>query len=216
MGRYNKASWTTLQQDLQASGLTFFPGWDYSSVEYVLRHPLKGRLPWALLALLANQVIHHYRKNKQKDSTDLSRIHYGKYTISDNLFRERLAEAEMGMPLRAASSLLQGHGAEQALRDAVLGVPSDARAFVGMVNPLALSLVEVPTGKELHSGRDIVPAGDRKHKWGPEKDWAGYGIRKFLPVYSELAAPEEKENSGLSALLRNTGHQCLRAGQAEG
>ena len=215
LGRYNKASWTTLQKDLHAAGLMFFPGWDYSSVEYCLRHPMKGRLPLALLMLLANQVIHHYRKNKQKDSTDLQRVHYGKYPITDNLFRERLANAEMGMPLRAASTLLRGGRGEQALRDAVLGLPSDARTFVGMVNPLALVPAEVTMGKELHSGRDIVPTGDQKRKWGPEKDWAGYGIRKFLPVYSEVGAPEEKENL-TTFLLRNAGTNVFQQGKPKG
>jgi hypothetical protein len=215
LGRYNKASWTTLQKDLQASGLMFFPGWDYSSVEYNLRHPLKGRLPLALLMLIANQVVHHYRKNKQKESTDLTRVHYGKYTISDNLFRERLGEAETGVLTRAGSALLRGGGAEQALRDGVLGVPSDARALVGMFNPLALAPAEMAFGKELHSGRDIVPQGDKKHKWGPEKDWAGYGLRKFLPVYTELGAPEEKENLA-TFLLRNTGTNAFQPGKPKG
>lgn len=197
-GRYNKASWTNAQKD--AEPFTFFPGWDYSSVAWVLRHPLRTTLPVALLVLLANQVLYHAGKNKRADSTDLAHVHYGNYSITDNLFRERLASAQAGTALRFAQSALLHKNNEQALRDSLAGVPSDARAFVGMLNPLAATPIEVATGKDLGTGRDIVPQGDKGHVGKPEKDWLWYASHKAFPAYTELAAPEKNATPATFAL----------------
>lgn len=204
LGRYNKASWTDFQKDVQP--FTFFPGWDYSSVAWVLRHPLRGVVPAAMLILLANQVLNKLGKNKRKDSTDLSRVHVGNYSISDNIFAERLARAVAGSGMRFASAEMRGKSAEEGLRDALAGVPSDARAFVNMANPLNpfTLAAEVGTGKELGSGKDIVPQGDRGHRGKPEKDYFKYAARKLFPAYTNLASPEQGTNPATFA-LRNLG-----------
>lgn len=198
LGRYNRASWTDFQKD--ARPFTFFPGWDYSSFEWILRHPLRGVLPAALLVLLANQVLRRLGKNKKSDSTDLNRVHVGNYTISDNLFRERLASAQAGTALRFAKDELLGKHHEQSLRDSLIGVPSDARAFTGMLNPFAAAPLEVSFGKSLQTGQDIVPDKDKRKAGKPEKDWMWYVTHKVFPAYSEIAEPQEGETPATFAL----------------
>jgi hypothetical protein len=199
LGRYARGSWTDMQHDM-APFMTF-PGWGYSSVAYALKHPLKATICAALLTLLANKVIHALGKNKRKDSTDLQHVHIGNYSVTDNLFRERLANAEMGTALRFGASKLLGHSNKKAWEDAQIGIPSDAGAFVGEANPLISTPVEMWANKDMQDGKRIFGKGKSGEGVGT------YAGRKLFPIVSSTVGTSSPTNKqpAWAALLRNLG-----------
>jgi len=153
------------------------------------------------LTLLANKVIHALGKNKRKDSTDLQHVHIGNYSVTDNLFRERLANAEMGTALRFGASKLLGHSNKKAWEDAQIGIPSDAGAFVGEANPLISTPVEMWANKDMQDGKRIFGKGKSGEGVGT------YAGRKLFPIVSSTVGTSSPTNKqpAWAALLRNLG-----------
>lgn len=90
LGDYNRANWTTFQKKL--GFLVTFPGWDLSSMKYVLSHPIKSSVPPALLTLIANQTLARLGKQQNpEDSTDPFSVHIGEHSLTSPLTRETMA-----------------------------------------------------------------------------------------------------------------------------
>ncbi|MGB8986850.1 MAG: hypothetical protein WCC37_09630, partial [Candidatus Sulfotelmatobacter sp.] len=88
LGNYNKANWTKTQAQL--SKFMLFPGWDLSSVNWVVRHPIKTSVPPALLVWAANRAINSLGGNRESEKDDFSAIHAGNRAFNLNLIREPL------------------------------------------------------------------------------------------------------------------------------
>jgi len=73
LGNYNKANWTKTQAQL--SKFMLFPGWDLSSVNWVVRHPIKTSVPPALFGVAANRAINSLGGNRESEKDDFSAIH---------------------------------------------------------------------------------------------------------------------------------------------
>lgn len=215
LGRYARSSWTDLHRAM--APFMMFPGWNYSSANWVLKHPLRSVLPAAFLILLANMVLRHYHKNREKDKTDYKRLHVGGRSWSDTLFRERLAMDDplVQIPLDYAQAKLRGKRSGEALGIALSGLTGDAGALLGEANPLVTLPIEVGTNKRnLYDQRALFNRRDFRHRGKviPEKlggkgteGLIRYGAGKVFPQI-DLAYPDEGRGMDpLEFLGRNVG-----------
>ena len=74
-GNYNKANWTERMRRWARALL--FPGWDFSSLKWFLRHPIKTAFLPALATIGANLALNKAGKNRDSDKYDFAYLHYG-------------------------------------------------------------------------------------------------------------------------------------------
>jgi GGDEF domain-containing protein len=215
LGRYARSSWTDLQRAM--APFVMFPGWTYSSANWVLKHPLRTILPAAFLILLANAVLYHYGKNRHKDKYDYKRIHAGGRSWTDTMLRERMAldNPMVQVSMEYAKARAQGRRSGGALGIALSGLTGDAGAFLGEANPLVITPVEVAMNRRnlfshepIHKKRDWgrrgllipKPAGGK----GAE-EVVRYGAGKLFPQI-DAAYPNEGAGMDWTGFLgRNVG-----------
>lgn len=188
LGRYNRASWTDVQRNL--GPLMLFPGWDYSSMAFALKHPFKTAVAPAVLMLLANAAVHSIGSNKNDEKNDLERVHIGKYSARTNLFNDNMGTHMWGWALRGAKAGLDHKNAKQATGEIVKGVPGDvAGVTTGTMNPILSTPIQVGANR-VSPGRaeEIAKTGDfkKKGKILPNKaaeDYADFAARRAFPIY---------------------------------
>lgn len=188
LGRYNRASWTDVQRNL--GPLMLFPGWDYSSMAFALKHPFKTAVAPAVLMLLANTAVHSIGGNKNDEKNDLERVHVGKYSIRTNLFNDNMGTHMWGWALRGAKAGLDHKNAKQATGEIVKGIPGDvAGVTTGTMNPIISTPIQVGANR-VSPGRaeEIAKTGDfkKKGKILPNKaaeDYADFAARRAFPIY---------------------------------
>ncbi len=186
LGSYNRANWTAVQK--QVGKFLLFPGWDMSSMNWVLRNPIKTTLPPAMIVWAANQAIHALGGNRESDKNDLSNIHIGDRTLNTNLIREPLGRALGGAPLRLGQALAQGKSLSAAGAEASRGLGQDISRPLGMLAPYIGLPIELATNRERIGGsREIVKGSDfyTPGKYLPVsaglEKLAGHAVMRMLP-----------------------------------
>lgn len=200
LGNYNRVNWTKVQQ--QVSKFQLFPGWDNSSIAWVLRHPIKTTVPPALLVLMANNVVNQLGQqgigpgNRDSDRFDLTNVHIGDRSYGTSLVREGIAN-KLGAPAIAyAQAKLQNKGKGETAADVTASLKKVVRAATDMVRPDFVAPFEVVMNKELRGG-EIVKSGDLKRpgKYLPNKaaeDYAVYFLKKAIPEFDRILGSENK------------------------
>lgn len=210
LGRYNRASWTKLQREI--APFMLFPGWDFSSMAYILQHPIRTALPPAVVVWAANRMLHAGGYNKNDDKNDPFYIHVGDWNLSTNLLREPLAARVGGATLRAGKELVSGHGPGQAAAEAARGVPADvAGVSTNLLNPMLQAVPELAMNRERGgSSGEIIKRGATKRRAlgfrGGEavKELGQYAAKKAAPLYGRYTAAENGDITPAS-LLSNVG-----------
>jgi hypothetical protein len=159
LGNYNRANWTKMQTKM--ARFVLFPGWDMSSLNWVIRHPIKTSVPPALLIWAANQTINAMTGNRESDKNDFFAIHAGNRAFSTGLIREPLGRAFGGAPLRFAQALVEGKSPSRATTEASRGLASDITHPLGMLRPDLGATIELGTNRERIGGsKEITKSSD--------------------------------------------------------
>ena len=156
-GNYNKANWTERMK--RWARVLLFPGWDLSTVKWVLRHPIKTTLP-ALAMLGANLAINKAGKNRDSDKYDFAYLHYGDRKYRTGLVTEPMAMHLVEPILEAGKAALEGGGARDIATAAGQGVLRGGGGLAGDLRP------DIQLATDLLSNRQYM--GGEKEIWRPE------------------------------------------------
>jgi len=167
-----------------------FPGWDYSSITYALKHPFKTAVAPAVLMLLANSAVRSLGGNRKDESKDLERLHVGKHTFRANLLNDNMGSHLWGWALRGTTAALQGKHRKEVTGEMVRGIPGDVSGVsVGTLNPIistpiALGMNRVSPGRQ----QEVIKQGDLKKRGKilPNKaaeDVTDFAARRLFPIY---------------------------------
>lgn len=157
-GNYNKSNWTERMKRWARALL--FPGWDFSSLKWFLRHPIKTALYPALVTLGANLALNAAGKNKDGDKYDFAYLHYGDRKLRTGLVTESLALHIATPVFEAAKAALEGGDAQDVARAAWSGALRGGGGLAGVLRP------EIQAAAELLSNRQYL--GGTKEIWKPE------------------------------------------------
>jgi hypothetical protein len=159
LGNYNRANWTDVQR--QISKFVLFPGWDMSSLNWVIRHPVRTSLPPALLIWTANQALNALGKNRESEKNDFFAIHAGDRAFTTGLINEPLSRVAAGAPLRFAQALAEGKSPTRAAGEASRGLVSDVTKPLGMLRPDLGLAIELGTNRErIGSSKELYKSSD--------------------------------------------------------
>ena len=205
LGNYSRENWTKNQKLL--SHLLLFPGWDFSSINWVIRHPIRTTVPPAILTMLVNQAIHH-RGGKQEpgDQWDPFAVHAGGHAYGTAGLEEPLARAALKPFGRTVQASREGETTRQAVGEGARAIPQALAGVAGMTRPDFALPFEVAANKT-RFGRDIVPQGDftRRGAVLPNRgaeDIASHALEAFFPPVERMTG----ENQTLGdAMLSNFG-----------
>jgi hypothetical protein len=197
LGNYNRANWTDVQRLI--SKFVLFPGWDMSSLNWVIRHPVRTSLPPALLIWTANQTLNALGKNRESEKNDFFAIHAGDRAFTTGLINEPLSRVAAGTPLRFAQALAEGKSPTRAAGEASRGLVSDVTKPLGMLRPdlgLAIELgtnrERIGSSKELYKSSDFSTPGRLLPNAGLEK-LALHALTRLLPQAGRLAQATDSE-----------------------
>lgn len=205
LGNYSRENWTKNQKLL--SHVLLFPGWDFSTINWVIRHPIKTAIPPAILVMLANRAIHRSGgKQEPGDEWDPFAIHAGGHAYGTPGLEEPLARAALKPFGRAVQARLEGQTGRQAAAEGVRAVPQALAGVAGMTRPDLAMPFEVAAGKT-RFGRDIVPQGDftRRGTVLPNKGAEDIGAHILKAFFPPLERATEESQSSADALLSNFG-----------
>ena len=158
-GNYSRASWTERMK--RWARVLLFPGWDFSSLKWFLRHPIKTAILPSLVTLGANLALNAVGKNKEQDKYDYGYLHYGDRKFRSSLFTESMALHVVEPVLEAARAKLEGGSAGDIGSAAGEGAIRGGGGLAGALRPdiqLAVSLLtnrQYPGGtKEIFKPQD--------------------------------------------------------------
>src|ERR1051326_2249867 len=190
LGDYNRANWSDRQRLL--AKFMMFPGWDASSIRWVLQHPIKTSVPPALVVFLANRALHQAGQNRPEDRYDISSVHVGDRAYGSSLIRESVARNLFRPALAYAQSKIQGENDQRAMAEATRGVTSGAGGLLSMLRPdlsgflaLATNRQALFSGKEIVSKDDFSPPGKILPSRAVEKE-AVFVLRRALPALDRM------------------------------
>jgi hypothetical protein len=196
LGDYNRANWNDRQKTL--SKFVLFPGWDASSIRWVIEHPIKTTVPPALLVWTANQVLHQLGQNRGEDASDISNIHFGDRSIGVTLLRESMGRNLARPLLNFAQSKIRGESTERATAEASRGVAQGAGGVVGTLRPditaaidLAMNRSSAFGGKELVSPEDYKEPGRVLPNRALEKQ-AALILRHAIPALDRMMSSDQE------------------------
>jgi hypothetical protein len=196
LGDYNRANWGDRQKLL--AKFMMFPGWDASSIRWVLQHPIKTTVPPALLVLLANQTIHQLGQNRAEDQFDISNIHVKDRAFGTSLIRESVARNLFRPALAYAQSKIRGESDQRAMAEAARGVTAGAGGLLSMLRPdlsgflaLATNRQAVFSGKELVTRDDFAQPGKLLPSRAVEKE-AVFALRHAVPALDRMLDSNEE------------------------
>lgn len=192
LGRYNRASWTDVQKSL--APFMLFPGWDYSSIAFALKHPFKTAVAPAVVVMLANAAVRALGgQQKRDDKYDTRSVHVGKYSIRTNLLNDNMGSHLWGWALRGVSAALEGKSRKEVTGEMVRGIPADAAgATIGTLNPLVVAPFQLGFNRASPGAqREIVPHGDLKKRGRilPNKgaeDLTEFGLERLFPLWERI------------------------------
>ncbi|MFY9531447.1 MAG: hypothetical protein WBC04_12380 [Candidatus Acidiferrales bacterium] len=200
LGDYQRANWSDRQKLL--SKFMLFPGWDASSIRWVIQHPIKTTVPPALLIWSANQILNRFGKNRDEDASDVSNVHYGDRSLGVTLLRESMGRNLMRPALNYAQSKIRGEGSVRALGEASRGVTQSIGGMIGTLRPdltLGIDLAmnrENPFGnKELVSKGDYDTPGKILPNRGLEKQ-AALVVRHAFPALDRMLDADQELDFG--------------------
>jgi hypothetical protein len=196
LGDYNRANWTDRQKLL--AKFMMFPGWDFSSVKWVLQHPIKTTVPPALVVLLANQALHQLGQNRAEDQYDISNIHVGDRSYGTSLLRESVARNLFRPAIGYAQAKLRGESDARAMDESARGATAGAGGLLSMLRPdlsgfvaLATNRQGLFTGKEIVGREDYDMPGRILPSRAVEKQ-AVFAVRKAIPALDRLLDSSEE------------------------
>ena len=186
LGSYSRTNWTEFQKKL--GYFLLFPGWDTSSMHYVLTHPVKSSVAPAVLNLLANQTLARLGKQRDpEDSYDPFSVHIGNHSVSTSLTREAMA-IHLARPLwTAAIEAYHGRpaieaGGKQAIREGLHMLRPDLSGLVALgASAAGLNL----PGATVYSRDDVLAPGKILPNRALEKV-AAFAILKANPIADRL------------------------------
>lgn len=190
LGEYSRANWTDRQKLL--GRFMMFPGWDFSSLRWVLQHPVRTTLPPAILTLLANRALHMAGKNRGEDENDISSVHYGDRAFSTGLIRESMARNLFRPALNYAQSKIRGESDARALDEASRGVTQGIGGLLNTIRPdlsgfvaLAVNRENLSSSKEIVSKQDYNTLGKILPSKALEKQ-AAFAVRRAFPALERM------------------------------
>lgn len=196
LGDYNRANWSGRQKML--SRFMMFPGWDFSSIRWVLQHPIKTTVPPALVVFLANQALNKLGQNRAEDKYDIGAIHVGDRAYSTSLLRESVARNLFRPALAYAQAKVRGESDQRAMAEAGRGVTSGAGGLLGMLRPdlsgflaLAANRQGFFSSKEIVSKDDYAQPGKLLPSRAIEKQ-AVFALRKAVPALDRMLDSNEE------------------------
>ncbi len=154
LAQYNQTNWTDFKRRL--APYLVFPGWDASSMRYVLQHPFKTTVPSALMVLLANQASYRLGQATRQDAYDPFNVHIAGRSMGMGLVREPLGNALVRAPYNALSAAAQGENVAGIESAAARGLQSSARQAAGMLHPAISAVTELGLGAKDLFGGDIA------------------------------------------------------------
>lgn len=189
-GNYNKANWTERMKRWARALL--FPGWDFSSLKWFLRHPIRTAFLPALATMGANLAINASGGNKNSDKYDFAYIHYGDRKYRTGLVTESMAMHFAEPILEAVKSALEGGDVRDISAAAGQGALRGGGGLAGNLRP------EIQAVAELLSNGQYM--GGEKEIWKPEDanipgkvlptkkldEMAAFTVVKALPAVSRF------------------------------
>ncbi|MFZ1007699.1 MAG: hypothetical protein WAN65_12735, partial [Candidatus Sulfotelmatobacter sp.] len=157
LGQYNRTTWTDFQK--RVGPYMMFPGWDFSSINWALRHPIKTAVAPAILTFLANQAIHSLKGNKDRDEFDPFSIHVGNHSFGAPFIHQPLSKHLFEPVGRAVEEMFKGGDTRQVVTAGARAVPQAIAAPLTMARPDLALPAELAVNKS-RFGKDIVEKGD--------------------------------------------------------
>jgi hypothetical protein len=203
LGDYNRKNWSAVQK--QAAKFMLFPGWDASSLRWVIEHPIKTTVPPALLVLAANQVLHRLGMNRDEDARDIFNVHMGDRSIGLTVLRESMARNLARPLLNYAQSRLRGESNQRAIGEGARGITQGAGGLVGTLRPditagldLAFNRKSTFGGQELVSKDDYNTPGRVLPNRALEKQ-AALVVRHAIPALDRILGSDQEIDFGAFA-----------------
>jgi hypothetical protein len=196
LGDYNRANWSDRQKML--SRFMMFPGWDFSSMRWVMQHPIKTTVPPALVVLLANQALNQLGQNRAEDKYDISNIHIGDRSYGTSLVRESVARNLFRPALAYAQAKVRGENDQRAMAEAAKGVTSGAGGLLSMMRPDLSGFLALATNRQgLFSSKEIVSKDDSAQpgKVLPSRaieKQAVFAVRHAIPALDRMLDSNEE------------------------
>jgi hypothetical protein len=186
LGDYNRANWSDRQKFL--GKFMMFPGWDASSMRWVIQHPIKTTVPPALLIWTANQILNRYGQNRPEDASDIQNIHFGDRSIGLTILRESMARNLMRPAFNYAQSSIRGETGQRRIGEAVRGITQGAGGLVGMMRPdITLALDVAMNRQSPFGGKELIGKGD----WNQEgKVLPNLALEKLAAITVRHALPQ--------------------------
>jgi hypothetical protein len=132
-----------------------------SSLNWVIRHPIRTSVPPALLIWTANQAINAMCGSRGSEKNDFFTIHAGRRAYSTGLINEPLGKALGGAPLRFVQALVEGQSPTRAVSEASGGLATGVTRPLGMVSPDLGAMFELGANRERVGGsKEIYKSSD--------------------------------------------------------
>jgi hypothetical protein len=196
LGDYSRANWSDRQKLL--AKFMMFPGWDASSIRWVIQHPIKTAVPPAILTLLANQALHQIGANRAEDKSDIDTIHVGDRAYGTGLLRESVARNLFRPLINYAQAKLEGANEQRAQTAAARGMTSGAGGLLGMLRPDLSGFMALATNRQsLFSGRELIGRDDLSTpgKVLPSRALekiAVFAVRKAIPSLDRMLDSDQE------------------------
>jgi hypothetical protein len=186
LGDYNRANWSDRQKFL--GKFMMFPGWDASSMRWVIQHPIKTTVPPALLIWTANQILNRYGQNRPEDASDIQNIHFGDRSIGLTILRESMGRNLMRPAFNYAQSRIRGETGQRPLAEVARGVTQGIGGVIGMMRPdVTLGLDVAMNRQSPFSSKELISKGD----WNQEgKVLPNLALEKLAAITVRHALPQ--------------------------
>jgi GGDEF domain-containing protein len=159
-GRYNRASWTERMK--RWARVLLFPGWDFSSLTWFLRHPIKTAVLPSLVTLGANLALNVAGKNKDQDKYDYGYLHYGDRKFRTSLLTESMALHIAEPLLEAGKAALEGGSAQDIGTAAGEGAIRGGGGLAGALRPDIQVAISVLSNRQYPGGtKEITKPQDK-------------------------------------------------------
>jgi hypothetical protein len=196
LGDYNRANWSDRQKML--ARFMMFPDWDFSSMRWVIQHPVKTTAPPALVVLLANQALNQLGQNRAEDKYDISNIHVGDRSYGTSLVRESVARNLFRPAINYAQAKVRGENDQRAMAEASRGVTSGGGGLLSMMRPDLSGFLALATNRQgLFSSKEIVSKDDSAQpgKVLPSRaieKQAVFAVRHAIPALDRMLDANEE------------------------
>ena len=186
LGDYNRANWTDRQKML--GKFMMFPGWDASSMRWVIQHPIKTTVPPALLVWTANQILNRYGYNRGDEASDISNIHFGDRSIGLTILRESMGRNLTRSAFNYAQSRIRGETGQRPLAEFARGFTQGAGGLVGTMRPDITLALDVAMNRQSPFGaKELIDRGD----WNqPGRVLPNLALEKFAAITVRHALPQ--------------------------